>query len=118
MHHKETAAQKHKAPQQTFAVGLPTQLVTVDILDPLPESGRGNRYILVAGDHFTHLMEAYAIPNQEAETVAQKLTEELFFRFSPPKQLHSDGNLSQSWLHRSAKSLTLASPEQHLKEMG
>ena len=35
-------------------------------------------------------MEAYAIPNQEAETVAQKLTDEMFLRFSPPEQLHSD----------------------------
>eukprot|EP00731_Ephydatia_muelleri_P006231 Em0003g479a len=87
---RKTAAPKQKAPLQTFAVGSPMQLVAVDILGPLPESRRGNRYILVAGDHFTHWMEAYAIPNQEAETVAQKLTEELFFRFSPPEQLHSD----------------------------
>ena len=35
-------------------------------------------------------MEAYPIPNQEATTVAKKLTEEFFFRFSPPEQLHSD----------------------------
>lgn len=33
--------------------------------------------------------EAYAIPNQEAMTVARKLTNEFFFRFSPPEQLHS-----------------------------
>eukprot|EP00731_Ephydatia_muelleri_P014220 Em0007g1530a len=84
-----TAAPKQKAPMQTFAVGLPMQLVAVDIFSPLPKSQR------------------------EAETVAQKLTEEMFFRFSPPEQLQ-DGNLSQSWLHRSAKSLTFASPEQHL----
>ena len=30
------------------------------------------------------------MPNQEATTVAQKLTDELFFRFSPPEQLHTD----------------------------
>jgi len=29
-------------------------------------------------------------PNQEAETVAQKLVDEFFFRFSLPEQLHSD----------------------------
>ena len=120
---RKTATPKQKAPLQTFAVGSPMQLVAVDILGPLPESRRGNRYILVAGDHFTHWMEAYAIPNQEAETVAQKLTEELFFRFSPLNSFiqTKDGNLSRNWLHRSAKSLTLASPEQHLitlKEMG
>ena len=35
-------------------------------------------------------MEAYPIPNQEAVTVAHVLTQEFFFRFSPPEQLHSD----------------------------
>ena len=81
---RKIAAPKQKAPLQNFAVGSLLQLVAVDILGPLPESQRGNRYILVAGDHFTHWMEAYAIPNQEAVTIAQKHTEELFFRFSPP----------------------------------
>ena len=35
-------------------------------------------------------MEAYAIPNVEAKTVATKLTDEFFFRFGIPEQLHSD----------------------------
>ena len=35
-------------------------------------------------------MEVYAIPNQEAVTVAQKLVNELFCHFSTPEQLHSD----------------------------
>ena len=66
------------------------QVVAVDIMGPLPESENGNRYVLVAGDYFTKWMEAYAIPDQEATTVAQKLTDEMFCRFSPPDQLHSD----------------------------
>ena len=35
-------------------------------------------------------MEAYAIPNQEAVTVAKKLADQMFCRFSPPDQLHLD----------------------------
>ena len=30
------------------------------------------------------------MPNQEASTVAEKLVDEVFLRFSPPEQLHSD----------------------------
>ena len=66
------------------------QLVAVDILGPLPESTTRNSDLLVAGDYFTRWMETYLIPNQEASTVAKKLTEDMFLRFSPPEQLHSD----------------------------
>ena len=38
-------------------------------------------------------MEAFAIPNQEATTVAEKLVEEVFMSFSILEQFHSD----QSW---------------------
>ena len=66
------------------------QLVAVDILGPFPTSSSGNSYILTVGDYFTRWMEAYPLPNQEGRTVAEKLTNEFFLRFSPPEQLHSD----------------------------
>ncbi len=67
-------------------------------MGPLPESAAGNKYILVTGDYFTRWMEAYPIPNQEAITVATKLVNELFCRFSIPEQLHSDqGRQFESW---------------------
>ena len=72
------------------------QLIAVDIYGPLPESEARNSYTLVVADYFTRWVEAYPIPNQEATTVARKLTDELFFRFSPPEQLHSDQGRSSS----------------------
>ena len=66
------------------------QLVAVDILGPLPESEGGYSYVLVASDYFTRWLEAYAIPNQEAKTISDKLVNEFFFRYSIPIQLHSD----------------------------
>ena len=44
--------------------------MAVDILDPLPEGDAGNNYVLVAGDYFTHRVDAYTITNQEAASVA------------------------------------------------
>ena len=82
---RKTAPTKNRAPLQTIKTGYPMQVVSVDILGPLLESDAGNSYVLVAGDHFTKWMEAYAIPNQEAITVARKLTDEMFCRFSPPE---------------------------------
>ena len=87
---RKPATKKNRAPLETIEVGYPLQVVAVDILGPLPESEEGNSYVLVATDYFTKWVEAYAIPNQEAITVARKLTDEMFCRFSPPDQLHSD----------------------------
>ena len=87
---RKTAPKKNRSPLQTIQAGYPMQVVGVDIMGPLPESENGNLYVLVASDYFTKWVEVYAIPNQEAITVAKKLTDEMFCRFSPPEQLHSD----------------------------
>ena len=79
-----------KGPLQSITMGAPMQLVAVDLLGPLPTSETGNKYILVAMDYFTKWAEAYPVPNMEAITVARTLTNEMFFRFSPPERLHSD----------------------------
>ena len=87
---RKTPTPKARAPLQPIATSYPMQLVATDILGPLPESPGGNSYILVVADYFTRYVEAYAIPNQEAVTVAQRLVDEFFLRFSPPARLHSD----------------------------
>ena len=87
---RKTPAPKNRAPLQSIKIGSPLPLVAVDILGPLPESENGNSYILVVSDYFTRWTEAYPIPNQEVTTVGRVITNEFFFRFSPPEQLHSD----------------------------
>jgi len=64
--------------------------VGIDIAGPFPESDCGNKYILVAMDYFTKWVEAYAIPNQEAATIADVLVKEFFCRFGVPLILHCD----------------------------
>ena len=84
---RKSSAPKRRAYLQTLRAGYPMQIVCVDIMGPLPET---SKYVLVAADCFTKWVEAYGIPNQEAVTVAVKLVDEMFCRFSSPEQVHSD----------------------------
>ena len=87
---RKTVAPKRRAPLQTIKAGYPMQIVSVDLMGPLPKTEDGCKYVMVAVDCLTRWVEVYAIRNQEATTVAKKLVDEMFCRFSPPEQLHSD----------------------------
>ena len=87
---RKSPAPKARAPMQTLQAGYPMQVIAVDIAGPFPESEEGNSYVMVVGDYFSKWVEAFAIPDQEASTVATKLVDEVYCRFSPPEQLHSD----------------------------
>lgn len=64
--------------------------ICIDILGPFPTTERGNKYILVAGDCFTRWVEAYALPDQTASTVANVMVYQFFARLGLPLELHSD----------------------------
>jgi len=66
------------------------QIVATYIMGPFQSTKNGNKYILVAFDYFTGWVEAFAIPNQEAVTVAKRLIDNIFCQFSMPDKLHSD----------------------------
>lgn len=55
---------------QKYQVGMPLEHVAMDIAEPFSETHQGNKFILVVSDYFTKWTEAYAIPNHQAETVA------------------------------------------------
>lgn len=81
---------KQHGPAQLYVVGAPMERIAVDILGPLPVTDLGNKYMLVAMDYFTKWPEVYAIPDQEATTIARVLVEGMFSRFGAPLELHSD----------------------------
>ena len=57
---------KRKAYLQSIQSGYPMQLVSIDILGPLPVTEEGNKYVLAAVDHFTSWVEAFS--NQESRS--------------------------------------------------
>jgi hypothetical protein len=67
----------------------------MDLLGPLPESRRGNKYLLVVSDYFTRWVEAYPLPNSEAIAVAQ-----VFVLYNIPFS-------TINWFHLAHSALTL-----------
>ena len=79
-----------RAQMRIYNVGFPFERIAMDVAGPFPVTKNGNRFVLVIGDYFSKWMEAYPIPNQEAETVAKVLVEEWIARFGVPLELHTD----------------------------
>ena len=65
--------------------GDPMDQIAPDIMGPLPTSNSGNMYILVIGDYFSKLTEAYALPDHTMQTVEQWI-----WRYGAPDVIHSD----------------------------
>jgi hypothetical protein len=81
----------------------PFELITTDILGPLPVTENGNKYVLVVVDHFTKWVEFFPMKDQKAETVANNLLT-VFCRHGMPDTILSDqgsnyesGLMNQLW---------------------
>ena len=81
---------KPKAPMGSTSVGAPLDRLAIDIVGPLPRTAQNNRYFLTVTDHFTKWTEVYPIPDQTAETCAQKILDEFISRYGCPESIHSD----------------------------
>lgn len=87
---RKRPAKRPKAPLTEYSVGFPMDRISVDILGKFPVTKAGSRYILVVQDNFTKFVEAYAMKDQTAETVANTLVMEFFSRYGLPLDSHSD----------------------------
>jgi len=81
---------KSRGRMMLYNSGAPFERIAMDIAGPFPVSSSGNRYVLVVMDYFSKWPEVYAIPNQEAKTVADVFVKNWVCRFGVPIELHSD----------------------------
>lgn len=86
---RKGAGHKKKPPLQPIPVGGPFEMVGVDVLQ-LPLSRNGNQYAVVFQDYLTKWPEAFATPDQKAETIARLLVEHVVVRHGVPECLLSD----------------------------
>jgi transposase-like protein len=64
--------------------------VALDIVGPLLKTKDGNRYALVAIDHYSKWCEARLVKDHDATTTTRFLEEEIICRFGVPKFIFTD----------------------------
>ena len=72
---------KNRAPMGHIAAACPFEKIAIDLMGPLPETPTGNKHLLVVCDYFSKWVELLALPDIRAETVAERLVEDVFSRF-------------------------------------
>jgi len=74
----------------TTTSSTPFEKVFLDIVGPITLTDNGNKYILTLQDDLTKFSQAYAIPNHEAKTIAEKLVRNFICKFGVPKYIVTD----------------------------
>jgi transposase InsO family protein len=84
-------------------------LVSLDIVGPLPVTERGNKYLLTFVDHFTRFCEAVPIAKQDTETIAREFVTKIVTQFGDPKRLLTDtgANFTSALLQETCKLLKI-----------
>ena len=70
--------------------GFPGEVLYIDLVGPLPETEKGDRYIATMQDGFSRYCAACTIPNKEASTVANALLDTWVTKYGCPVRIHSD----------------------------
>jgi hypothetical protein len=64
--------------------------VAFDTTSPLPKTKFGNRYVLVAIDHYSKCYEVKAISYHDTKIVAKFQEDEIIYKFGIPKYIFID----------------------------
>jgi exodeoxyribonuclease III len=74
----------------SLAATRPWEMISYDIVGPLPETDGGFAYLLTAIDHFTRFPFAIPIRNKSTKSVADALHRNIFCMTGPPTRLLCD----------------------------
>jgi hypothetical protein len=87
---------RNRVPMEiTTTADHPFEKCCLDIVGPLPETEKGNKYILIFQDDLSKLVTAIPIPQQDAETVAREIVVNVILKMGTPKQVLTDQGASQ-----------------------
>jgi hypothetical protein len=69
-------------------------VVSLDVVGPLPVTERGSKYLLTFTVHFTHVCEAISIARQDTENIAGEFVTKIITQFGVPMKLLTDSGAS------------------------
>lgn len=75
---------------QPIPISTPFERIGIDLLGPFRRSTRGNTMIIVATDYATRYVEAAALPDGKATSVAKFMLENIITRHGAPRYILSD----------------------------
>lgn len=87
---QKTAALRNREPLAPIKSNFIFHKVFIDLAGPLPETDRGNRYLLATICGFSKYVTLTPIPNCQAITVARTLMNECVLKFGTMRELISD----------------------------
>ena len=87
---------KGEAPLEPITkVTLPFHQIGIDVVGPLPITLSGKRYIVIAVDHFTKWIEARALEEADAQSIATFVYDDIICRHGVPKIISSSDRGSE-----------------------
>ena len=84
-------------------------VVSLDIVRPLPVTERGNQYLLTSIDHFIRFCDAIPIPSQNTENIGREFVTKIVTQFRISKKLLTDrgANFTSALLRESCRLLKI-----------
>lgn len=89
-----------RGPNVSILPDKPLQLVSLDLMGPLPRGQRGAKYILAILDVFSKFIQLYPIKKANADTILRKIIHEYIPKIGPIDQLLTDNGTqfhSKQW---------------------
>jgi hypothetical protein len=85
------------------------EIMSLDIVRPLPVTDRRNKYLLTFVAHFTRFCDAIPIPRQDTETIARRFLTRRLTQFGVPKKLltHKGANFTSELIRETCKLLKI-----------
>ena len=84
-------------------------VVSLDVVGPVPVTTKGNKYLLTFVDHYTRFCEAIPIAKQDTETIARSFVTKIITQFGVPKKLLTDrgANFTSALIKETCKLLKI-----------